>query len=868
MDRSDPSLIETVAQPAVGVASTPHSVSTSSSSSIADEGRFVAGTLLAGRYRILGLLGRGGMGEVYRATDLTLGQSIALKFLPEEAARDQRLLERFHGEVRIARQVSHPNVCRVYDIGQIDGMPYISMEYVDGEDLASLLLRIGRLPADKAIETARKLCAGLAAAHDRGVIHRDLKPQNIMMNKRGDVVIMDFGLAAVAAHLTGPESRNGTPAYMSPEQLKGAEVTPRSDVYALGLVLYELFTGKRPFEAKNVRQLLDLQESAQLTSMASIASDVDPSVEKVIRRCLDPDPSKRPPTPLAVAAALPGGDPLAEALAAGEMPSPELVAASGKVEGLDRKYSIPLLVVTIACLLGSVPIRMQTTAILHAPLDIPPEALRHKAREIAASFGYTAKPADFATWIDKRGRMISGMAELPEPRKWDEWLASESPIYAWVRESPSLMVAKPDGVVSEQNPPPITSGMLQVNVNGGGRLSRFEAVPRADDGGTPIAPETVFQAAGFDLSNFTEKTPDYYERFTHDQMRAWIGPHPVLPGVKVDVQIAWWKGRITLARVDLKFPESKKDSGNTSQPWYLQSLIVASLTVGAFFAILLARKNWKTNRGDRKGALRLVWLTLILRFVDWAAKVHAVPADDTIGLFFGAAGDWLFEAMIVWILYIALEPAVRARWPHSIVSWNRLLAGKWLDAQVGSHILIGAVIGSAVWTAVSLIDAAQTPKNTLDAGMNLWAAEGFRHWLGANATQIGGALIVGLVGFFTIFGLRQMLRNDIAAAVAASILFTVTRPGIFHDSQLLIALCVWISLYASLIFTLLRFGLVATIAAVFFINSFQYITLGTERVSWATPSGLATLTLLIGIAVFAFWRSLGSRSLIGEEEEG
>src|SRR5207244_3430404 len=217
-----------------------------------DEGRFLPGTLLGGRYRILTLLGRGGMGEVYRAMDLTLGQSVALKFLPEEAVSNQRLLERFHGEVRVARLVSHPNVCRVYDIGQIGGMPFISMEYVDGEDLASLLTRIGRLPADKAVEAARRLCSGLAAAHDRGVIHRDLKPQNIMMNKRGEVVIMDFGLAAIADHLTGAEVRNGTPAYMSPEQLKGETVTPKSDIYALGLVLYEIFTGKRPYDAESL----------------------------------------------------------------------------------------------------------------------------------------------------------------------------------------------------------------------------------------------------------------------------------------------------------------------------------------------------------------------------------------------------------------------------------------------------------------------------------------------------------------------------------------------------------------------------------------------------------------------------------------
>ena len=311
-------------------------------SSTPDEGRFVPGTLVAGRYRIVSLLGRGGMGEVYRATDLTLSQPVALKFLPDSGPDHQRALERFHSEVRIARQVSHPNVCRVYDVGEADGMPYISMEYVDGEDLASLLQRIGRLPADKALEIARKICAGVAAAHDKGVIHRDLKPANIMLDRRGNVVVMDFGLAAVADQLRGAEARSGTPAYMAPEQLRGEQVTAKSDIYALGMVLYEIFTGKRAYDAATMAELIRLQESAQITSMSSIAAEIDPAVEKAIRRCLDPDPARRPATALSVAAALPGGDPLAAALAAGETPSPELVAASGKTEGLPLKKSVPL----------------------------------------------------------------------------------------------------------------------------------------------------------------------------------------------------------------------------------------------------------------------------------------------------------------------------------------------------------------------------------------------------------------------------------------------------------------------------------------------------------------------------------------------
>src|SRR5262245_53599367 len=159
------------------------------------------------------------MGDVYRADDLRLGQAVALKFLPGLVAGDPAALARFHGEVRLARQVSHPNVCRVYDIGEAEGRTFLSMEFVDGEDLASLLRRIGRLPGDKAVEIARQLCAGLAAAHDAGILHRDLKPANVMLDGRGRARITDFGLAAIAGEVLGADARAGTPEYMSPEQL-------------------------------------------------------------------------------------------------------------------------------------------------------------------------------------------------------------------------------------------------------------------------------------------------------------------------------------------------------------------------------------------------------------------------------------------------------------------------------------------------------------------------------------------------------------------------------------------------------------------------------------------------------------------------
>jgi len=183
-----------------------------------DEGRFPAGSVLGERYRIIELLGRGGMGEVYRALDLKLQQTVALKFLPPAMARDTRLLERFRGEVRLARQVSHRNVCRVYDLGELDGEAFLSMEYIDGENLSSLLRRIGRLPEAKAGEFGRKLCAGLSAAHEKGVLHRDLKPSNVRIDGRGQLILMDFGLAALVGSVAGRDIRSCTPGYMAPSR--------------------------------------------------------------------------------------------------------------------------------------------------------------------------------------------------------------------------------------------------------------------------------------------------------------------------------------------------------------------------------------------------------------------------------------------------------------------------------------------------------------------------------------------------------------------------------------------------------------------------------------------------------------------------
>ena len=351
--------------------------------------------MLGERYRIVGLLGRGGMGEVYRADDLKLEQPVALKFLPRALEGDADRLERLYGEVRMARQVSHPAVCRVWDVGEAEGQHFLSMEFVDGENLASLLRRIGRFPQDKALDIARQVCAGLAAAHEKGVLHRDLKPANVMLDGQGKVRLTDFGLAGLAEALSGADVRSGTPSYMSPEQLQGREVTVRSDIYALGLLIYELVTGRRAFEGKGLAELTRKHRDERPIEPSAIVPDLDPAVERTILACLEKDPKRRPPSALVVSAMLSGPRPAG----GGDRRRRDAVAGARGGGGRDRGPAAPRGV--------GVPPRRRAGRARSCPLDagrrqllarVPvekaPAALEDRARELLARLGHGGPAAD------------------------------------------------------------------------------------------------------------------------------------------------------------------------------------------------------------------------------------------------------------------------------------------------------------------------------------------------------------------------------------------------------------------------------------------------------------------------------------------
>jgi serine/threonine protein kinase/Flp pilus assembly protein TadD len=270
----------------------------SASSSISNVSAFAGlqpGVLFGGRYQILGVLGQGGMGAVYKARDRELDRLIALKVIRPELATDPAILQRFKQELILSRNITHKNVVRIYDLGEAEGIRFISMEYVDGEDLRTILRREGKLSTKDAISVVEQVCRALDSAHSEGVIHRDLKPQNIMRDRHGRIVVMDFGLARSLGDsgLTQTGAIVGTLEYMSPEQALGTTLDPRSDIFSVGLIFYELLTGKAPYEADTA--IASLMKRTREEARA--ASDVDPCVPRslsaIVSRCLEREPANR-----------------------------------------------------------------------------------------------------------------------------------------------------------------------------------------------------------------------------------------------------------------------------------------------------------------------------------------------------------------------------------------------------------------------------------------------------------------------------------------------------------------------------------------------------------------------------------------------
>src|SRR3984893_1935885 len=832
------------------------------------EAHYVPGTILADRYRIVSPLGKGGMGEVYRAEDLKLGQTVALKFLPRSLAQTDQALERFTREVRLARQVSHPNVCRVFDLGEIaevgsDGkrteLTFLTMEFVDGEDLASLMRRIGRLPSDKALEIAQQLCAGLAAAHEHGIVHRDLKPANIMLDGRGRVRITDFGLAALAAEIKGNAARAGTPAYMSPEQFAGQEVTSKSDLYSLGLVLYEVLTGKHPFEASSAEQMARLRDKSAPTAPSQFIKDLNLLVERVILGCLEKDPGKRPASALQVAAALPGGDPLAAALAAGETPSPEMVAASGETEGLRPIVAWVLLAGVLVLVIAAAVWSGKTKLSRRVPLEIPPDALAQRARDILQSIGYSEPPVDTAMGFYEGKDFLRYITEHDKSKtRWDN--LDTGAFVFWYRSSPQplaalsfLSRAPVQGSVWTDDPPLDVSGMTLVNLNPRGRLTQLIAVPPQVDkpAGHASSPDwaLLFSAAGLDPSKWVQTEPLWTPPDYSDARAAMTRSLVERPNIPMRIEAAAYRGKPVY--FELIGPWTRPQRMQPYQPsereWASLVVMMASFLSVLTIGVILARRNLRLGRGDRQGAFRLAAFVFGAWTVAWFFGAHHLPNFDERALFIEFLAWGIAWSSFLWVVYIALEPYVRSRWPATLISWSRLLAGRFRDPLVGRDILVGcflapfsAALERLGWLILSWLD--YPPPQPSSGPESVFLAE---QDIAANVAQwFMFAPFAWFAALFVLFLLRILLRKERAAAVAWGVLFTLlasTEPTGLVSTAIFSGLAV---------FVMIRFGLLALVINFVVFNIVQRFPLTTQGSAWYAGIGLTGILLIVAMAAY------------------
>ncbi|MBN2295302.1 MAG: serine/threonine protein kinase [Pirellulales bacterium] len=849
------------------------------------EERFAPGTIIAGRYRMLGLLGRGGMGEVYRADDLKLDQPVALKFLSRDMSHDRSRLERFHNEVRLARKVTHPNVNRVYDIGEAGGDTFISMEYVDGQNLGMLLQSVGRLTGDKAMQVARQLCAGLGAAHDRGVLHLDLKPANIMIDSSGQVCITDFGIASLAKEAKRDGPLTGTPAFMAPELFQGKKPTVQSDLYSLGVVLYEAVIGQAlPLDIlRHGRRQADLESRDDSASL--LPDDVDPVLERVIRQCLEPDPRQRPDSAHEIAASLPGVDPLDEVIAAGETPSPDMVAAAGAGVGFRRKTAIACLSIALVGLTAVWLLAKHTLFLPQAGLAKPPAVLADKAEEIIARLGH-----DMEDHQPSERRSVQGFAidraylryfteSVNEADPWKNLSTGRPPaIFFWYRHGDGRLIPPaPFGESALRRKLPPEPGMTTVRLDGYGRLIRFEAIPLRS-GYQSSSEKNVdwsvpFELAGLDISRFEAVDPVRKPPMFADRVLAWKGVYEDNPSVPIRIEGSALDGRVVYFSVVPPYQDQAGVSDGVSwvsappsHAFVLRfTLHLAAMVCGIF----LAWKNLGQGRGDRRGALRLAMFVFVLGSLDWIVgeRHSTVWAEQAASLYLGLARITL-AAVGAWIWYIALEPHVRRLWPQTLITWSRILQGHFRDPLLGRDILIGGLFGVCLVLVFQFdillpgwLHLPQPAPKLPAAGYDLAELLGVRYKMGTMISVLLTSIIFGLTALFLMSLFRVIIRMPGLATLAfCALLTTVFSIDSGYDTFM-----PWLTnavLAFGAVFILKRVGLVALIVGRFVCVLIMTNPITSDFNAWYSASGNFTVAFVMGLLVWGFYLSLAGGPVV------
>ncbi len=647
---------------------------------------------------------------------------------------------------------------------------------------------------------------------------------------------------------------------MSPEQATGGTLSKQTDIYSLGLVLYELFTGKRALEARSLDELARLQQSTPTRPSLHITG-LDPAVERAILRCLEPVPANRPPSAAALAASLPGGDPLAMALAAGETPSPEMVAGAGGSGTLRPAVAAACLVAILAGLAGVWFLEAQRSAFRHMPLPRSPVELRAAARSALAEIGYAERPVDTASGFGWSTDYVNHVARIDQ--SLDRWDAIASavppPAYFWYRESPvPLVPLNGVGRTGSFDPPMMRAGMTFLRLAPSGAIWLFRAVP-PDHASTPDPwPEPdwnqLFGLADLDIDEFESTDPIWAPPAASDMQRAWLNGD-----LEVRIEAAAFRGRPVWFEV---IPAWRPiDVGLPARPNI--GLLVARFggfglaIIALLGTVLLARRNLRLGRGDPRGALRLALLVAGLgTVVD--LLVTSSSASAFLGVFSNNLALRVLDGATAWLTYMAIEPYVRRLWPDTLVAWSRMLEGRLRDPMVGRHLLFGALSGMVISALQFLPNAAPwvgLPPIGPTVRRSVDALGGFNHTVATSFDIARQSFALPVAILLVLLLLRLILRKPWLAYL------------VYMGLVVFLAFLLPWSLPSGLSFILIqslgvliltRLGLFAALMAVGF-SEWNNFPLTLDPSSWYFPYAVASMLPFVAVAIYGFVISLGGQ---------
>ena len=607
-----------------------------------------------------------------------------------------------------------------------------------------------------------------------------------------------------------------------------------------------------------------------------MVKDLDPAIERMILRCLEEDPQRRPSSALNVAMALPGGDPIAAALAAGETPSPEMVAASQEKEGFSARTAIACFAGVLVAIVINGAVLSQWDLARHAPIGIPAQVLAFQAQQMLKQFGYGEAPKDTAYGFDCCNGANLDFVDRFEPARRDQLLRTHQPptIRFWYRQNhrdrfwPEEIFNNnvPRGTIGFNSPANSEPGMIRMAMDPTGSLTELEVRPetRGQGPGARGQPESVdwpalFKTAGLDMTRFTAEEPKQTPPMAFDARMAWVGTYSNGLENKLHVEAASWQGRPVyfLVRGDW-VPEEQTPTNVLAVLSGVAALVFIGILVGA---VLIARNNLRAGRGDRRGAAIVAGAAFFFDMLAWSLSAAHVASYWEIHMLISAICESGFVAGALWLAYLAIEPYVRRNWPDGLISWNRLQAGRLRDPLVASHILVGIF----AWMAIvqGLVGALQILGSLPPAPPAALALQSL-----TGPAVLAGNLLHGVqtavfvtIGFLLLVVLsRLLLRKVWIADVVGSVLFGIVS---LPQGAPPYVIAVLVVVYALLLYALLwvsrRFGFLALLAA------WLTYTIGLPALpsftDWYAGGFLVSAGITLALAGAALWVILSQTNL-------